>query len=75
METVKQKQKILKESNFFPDETNIMGSSTRFEFQLKRHEAQENEPQEKRHEDDWLYLKKVKGRNRTATIGSKDIKV
>ena len=41
--------------------------------QLKK--WQQQEIQDKRHKEDYLYLEKVRGENRTATIGSKDMKL
>ena len=50
-----------------------MGSSPSYESQLKKWQQQEK--QDKRHKEDYLYLEKVRGENRTATIESKDMKL
>ena len=44
-----------------------------YESQLRK--WQQQDIQDKRHKEDYLYLEKVRGENRTATIGSKDMKL
>ena len=51
------------------DETNILGSST--ELRISIEEIKQQEIQDRRHKEDYLYLEKVCDENRTATIGSK----